>query len=260
MNSKDFIKTIVGMNTIKVIKSWLKGANEKELIRERRAFYLQFLSLSGIFFDIGANYGSRLEPLINDEVKIVAVEPQRECVRFLKRKFGKKITILQNGVGSKSESKTMYISTNANILSSFSKEWIDSTKQSGRFKSVNWNTTRTIEMITLDYLIANYGTPDFVKIDVEGFELEVLKGLSQPVKALSLEYTVPERKDALVDCLNYLNMLYSGEISFNYCASESVIFAAVDWLNYEEVIKLVNTSEFLGSQFGDIYIKYTGKY
>ena len=260
MNGKDIIKTVVGMNTIKVVKSWFQGSKEKELIRERRLFYLQFLKAGSIFFDIGANYGNRIEPLVNDDVKIIAVEPQQECVRFLKRKFGNKLTILQNGVGSKLESMTMYISTNANILSSFSKEWIDSTQQSGRFSKVNWNKTRTIEMITLDYLIAKYGTPDFVKIDVEGFELEVLKGLTQPLKDLSLEYTVPERKDALLDCLNYLNVLYKGEISFNYCTSESVSFAVVDWLNYQEVIELVNTSEFLDSQFGDIYVKYTGTY
>jgi FkbM family methyltransferase len=256
MNVKDLMKNTFGVNNIKFIKSWFRSSNEKFLIEQRREFYAQFLKPDSIFFDIGANYGNRIEPLINDRIKIIAIEPQIECVRYLRKKYGKKITILQNGVGKEIETKLMYISTNANILSSFSREWIDSTKNSGRFKKINWDKTRKIEMITLDYLIATYGNPDFIKIDVEGFELEVLKGLSQNVNVLSLEYTVPERKEALIDCLSYLNNLSNSNILFNYCITENTIFSLPHWVDYNEIIKLVNTNAFLNTQFGDVYVKF----
>ncbi|NEW78282.1 MAG: FkbM family methyltransferase [Gelidibacter sp.] len=258
MNIKNLIKNVFGINNIKFIKSWLRSSKEKILIEKRRKFYSQFLKPDSVFFDIGANYGNRIEPLINEKIKIIAIEPQIECIRYLRKKYGKKITILQNGVGKNMETKLMYISTNANILSSFSKEWIDSTKHSGRFKKSNWNKTRNIEMITLDYLISTYGNPDFIKIDVEGFELEVLKGLSQSVNVLSLEYTVPERIDALMDCLCYLNKLYNSNILFNYCITESTEFSLPNWINYNEIIKLVNTNAFLNTQFGDVYAKFNG--
>lgn len=44
-----------------------------------------------------------------------------------------------------------------------------------------------VEAVTLDMLIAEHGEPAFVKIDVEGAEVAVLRGLSVPVKALSFE-------------------------------------------------------------------------
>jgi FkbM family methyltransferase len=256
MNIKNIFKNLFGINNIKFIKSWFVSSNEKILIEQRRNFYNQFLKQGSVFFDIGANYGNRIEPLINDNIKIIAVEPQIECVRYLRKKYGKKITILQNGVGEEIKTQLMYISTNANILSSFSKDWIDSTKNSGRFKKINWDKTRKIEMITLDYLIETYGKPDFIKIDVEGFELEVLKGLSQNVNVLSLEYTVPERKEALIDCLHYLNNLSNTNVLFNYCITENTEFALPQWIGFNELIMIVNTNTFLNTQFGDVYVKF----
>ena len=256
MNIKNLIKNVIGMNNIKFIKSWFRSSKEKMLIEKRLGFYTQFLKPDGVFFDIGANYGNRIEPLINEKIKIIAVEPQEECVRYLRKKYGNKITVLQNGVGEEMESKLMHISTNANILSSFSMDWINSTKQSGRFKDVSWNETRDIKMITLDYLIDTYGSPDFIKIDVEGFELEVLKGLSKSVNVLSIEYTVPERNETLLDCLTYLNKLSNYNIRFNYCFTENTEFSLPSWVDYDEMVKVVNSSIFINTQFGDVYAKF----
>lgn len=256
MNLKNKIKKIIGITNIKFVKSWFLSSKDKKMIKQRHLFYSQFLPLGSLYFDIGANYGNRIEPLINEDVKIVAVEPQHECIRFLHQKYGKKITILENGVGSKQENKLMYIAPNANILSSFSEDWIKSTQESGRFNQVEWNKTQEIKMITLDYLIATYGKPDFVKIDVEGFELEVLKGLSQDLKVLSLEYTVPECSAALTECLSYLEALSNTTLSFNYCVTENMVFSLPEWVSYNEINRIINSPAFLATKFGDIYVKF----
>lgn len=251
---KRLLKKIIGINSIKKIKTFFRSEKEKELLINRKNFYLEFLSKGDIYFDIGANYGNRIEPLIDCELKIIAVEPQEECVRYLKQKFKDKITVLQNGLGSKNETKTMYIS-DANTLSSFSKEWINATKSSGRFSQYKWQEQRQIEMLTLDQLINKYGHPSFIKIDVEGFESEVLKGLTQPFDTLSIEYTVPERSNALKECLEYLNTL-SSSVTFNYCKSETPKLVLETWLNYNDFFNIVESSSFVNTRFGDVYVKH----
>ena len=57
-----------------------------------------------------------------------------------------------------------------------------------------------VPITTLDSLIARHGVPTFIKIDVEGFEFEVLVGLSRPINAISFEFTTIQR-DVALDCV-----------------------------------------------------------
>ena len=67
----------------KKIKSIL-GVNQKKIetptyVAARKKMYAQFFSGAGdLYFDVGANMGNRIEPLIDMGLKIVAVEPQKK--------------------------------------------------------------------------------------------------------------------------------------------------------------------------------------
>lgn len=237
-----------------LIKNKLLGFETKEISRKREKFYSQFLSTGDLYFDIGANYGNRIAPIINKDIKIVAIEPQKECIKYLKLRFGSKINIVPQGLGESESIETMYISNN-HVLSSFSKEWIDSTKESGRFSKYKWNKKRKIQITTFDEIIKKYGKPSFAKIDVEGYELNVLKGLNSPIKVISLEYTVPERTKQLIQCIERLNSLSVNGIKCNYSIGESMEWATQKWLNYEETIQFIQSEQFVKTQFGDIYIE-----
>ena len=118
------------------------------------SFYSQFVSAGSLCFDVGANTGNRTEVFLRLGAKVVAVEPQAECTKELERRFGRNrsVVLVRKGLDEKPGEKELLIS-NANPISSFSKEWILAVTQSGRFSAYNWDRSELVPMTTLDALI-----------------------------------------------------------------------------------------------------------
>lgn len=224
-------------------------------IASRKEFYGSFLKAGDLVFDIGANMGNRMAPLIELGAKAVAVEPQPRCYKFLKLKYGRKADVIKKGVGSKSEILTMHLSK-AHVLSTFSTDWMEASRNSSRFMGIKWDQTIEVEMTTLDTLCKTFGIPKFIKIDVEGFEHEVLKGLTKPVDFLSMEYAVPEQQVNLENCLHRLGEIYRG-MQFNYSIGERMKWALDEWVSYDEILTIIKSSSFQESRFGDVYVRKT---
>jgi FkbM family methyltransferase len=225
---------------------------EDEDFFKRKQFYSTFINRNDLCFDVGANMGNRIAPMLSIKAKIVAIEPQKACIKYLRYKFKKQIEIIAKGLGEHEGFYDFYPS-NMNVISSFSSEWINSVKN-GRFKDYKWGKAVKIEMTTLDNLIKRFGIPAFIKIDVEGYELEVLKGLSSPIKNISFEYTVPEQLEKVYKCLEQLEKI-NPNIEFNYSIAESMILVFSRWLSITEMKEYLNTTNFISSGFGDIYVR-----
>lgn len=222
-------------------------------VAEMKDFYSGFAGKGSLCFDIGANVGNRTEIFLAIGARVIAVEPQSACIAELKRKFGdnEAFVIVPAALGETEGSAEIHIS-DASTISSLSDEWIDRVKESGRFSDYDWNKTETIPITTFDALIDKYGVPDFCKIDVEGYEYEVLKGLSQPVGAVSFEFT-PE---FLVPAVNSIQKLDSlGKAEFNYSIGESMTLVLKSWVDAGTIIA---TLESLPDKtvFGDVYARF----
>ena len=211
MTIKKELKKVTG----KICQFLTHKKKEKELAKKRIKFYQNFIDPGDLVFDVGAHLGNRVEAFLAIGARVVAVEPQESCSKILRKKFGQTVSIIKKGLGSTIGKKKFYISS-VTTLSTFSDQWISAVKQ-GRFKKQKWNDVGEIEITTLDNLIEKSGNPDFVKIDVEGYEAEVLKGLSKSVKMLSYEYTTPEMFEKVLECLNLVYKI-NKNILCNYYA------------------------------------------
>lgn len=254
---KDFLKKIGVFKYYMFIKNKLYyerklQALEKELEQKRFQFYSTIIRNNNLVFDVGANIGNRTDIFLKLNARVVAIEPQPQCAAVLRKQFGDRIYLEQVGLDEKNDTLTMYIADESTI-STFSKEYIERVKET-KFRKNTWAETISVPVIRLDQLVEKYGIPDFCKIDVEGYELNVLKGLSKPIPFISFEYSVPEMIDKLLGCLEYLHRL-DDRYRFNYSVQESMEFNSDLWVNYSDFLNLINHSSFSASEFGDIYVK-----
>lgn len=216
-------------------------------------FYRPFIKPGDLCFDVGAHVGNRLRAWSSLEARIVGLEPQPYLMQFLKKWYGQKdnITLIQAAVGAFNGQTNMYVSHLTPTVSSLSKSWIDEISQDQSFENVKWNDTTTVRLTTLDQLIVNYGTPVICKIDVEGYELEVLKGLTKPIPIISFEF-IPSAIELAVECINRLSTLNKYE--YNWLIAENYQFCSGEWINESQMIQTLR-SHLIDGRSGDIYAR-----
>lgn len=216
-------------------------------------FYSMFIGPNDLCFDVGANFGNRTKIFLQLGARVVAIEPQRDCVALLKAAHGtnSQFEIVQKAVSAHEGVAVLEI-CNLNMLSSMSPEWIKAVQQSGRFSEYSWETKERVETVTLDSLIDSFGVPSFIKIDVEGSEWEVVKGLSRLVRTLSIEFT-PEFMEQTFKCIERLRSL--GDIQLNYSVGESMKLVHDSWLSPPQMISILADLQRDHTIFGDVYVQ-----
>jgi len=237
-----------------VYRSLFRRERLRELTR-KKLFYRPFVPRGSLAFDIGANLGNRTEIFLELGARVIAVEPVPSTAQALSGWQGNdpRFTLVQKAVGAVESSATMYVS-NLSILSSMTPDWVEACKEQPHLRDASWSTI-TVDVTTLDRLIDQYGVPAFTKIDVEGFEVEVLQGLSRPLPALSFEYT-PFRAEPALECLRLLRRF--GPARFNTSPGESLVLRHEKWLDEDGIVEFCKHQVPREPEFGDVYVVFDG--
>ena len=221
--------------------------------RRLRCLYGKLVEPGDLVFDLGAHVGNRTRALANLGCRVVALEPQPDFARLLRRLFARRtnVEIIEAAVGGKAGQASLSVSDLTPTMTTLATRWRNERALDPSFASINWNRDIDVDMTTLDSLIERFGKPAFIKLDVEGAEPLVLAGLSQGVKVLSFEY-LPNALSYVWACLARLNTL--GPYLFNWSPGESYKLAADPWMTSKELtIALESTSA--RNRSGDVYAR-----
>ena len=212
--------------------------------------YGNFVRSGDLVFDVGAHVGDRVASFRRLGARVVAVEPQPAMVRVLKLLYGRSrsVSIEAMAVGREQGTALMMINTDNPTVSSISAAFIAAARDAPGWISQRWTERLNVPVTTLDAMIARYGAPTFIKLDVEGFEAEALRGLSRAVPALSFEFTTIQREVGLA-CIERCSAL--GYSRFNAALGESQTFVGA-WMSAGDVTRwLLDLPQEANS--GDIY-------
>jgi FkbM family methyltransferase len=205
-----------------------------------------------LIFDIGANIGSTVDIFKTKSKQVIAFEANPTLSNFLKSKYkNQNVVIDGRGLSNKNETKQFKIS-NADTISTFSDDWVTNSRFSENYV---WNNVVDVETITLDFAIELYGIPNYIKIDVEGYEYEVLTSFTKliPNTVICFEWA-EEQKDKIEMTLNHVKNL--GYNNFSYTEADKVLFdEEINWVSFEnfDIIQKLNPEK--KDKWGMIYFK-----
>jgi len=222
--------------------------------RALKRLYRPLVGTGDLVFDVGAHLGDRTAAFAALGARVVALEPQPAVRRWLERIGGlsERVTVSGEAVGRTVGTARLAVSKRTPTLSTLADDWRAKMPEANpTFRNVRWEETVEVPVTTLDALIERYGVPRFCKIDVEGYEAEVLAGLSEPVPGLSVEF-VSGGLEVAVACVRRLEAL--GSYEFNAIRGERRTFLFDGWQTGESMARWLRDGAG-GASSGDVYAR-----
>lgn len=214
---------------------------------KRKRFYSDLIKHGDLCFDIGANIGDKSKILLSLGATVIAFEPQSSCFPYLESIPDNKFRYLPFAVGSKNEVKELQLANHIEVAT-FSDEFIDYFKN----EQLQWSESEKVTVKSLNFLIQEFGLPSFCKVDVEGYESEVLCNLEHKIPLIEFEFT----GGFIGQTLKIIEYLDSENTEYNFILNENTKFELVDWVDSREITHLVGKLP-VHRLHGNIFIRTT---
>lgn len=213
--------------------------------------YRQFVSPGDLVFDVGAHVGDRIASFRRLGARVVAVEPQPALAQTLRMLYGRDraVTIEQAAIGRQPGTLDLKVNLDNPTVSTASDDFIRAADGAPGWEGQHWTKTVRVDVTTLDTLIEQHGLPSFIKLDVEGFEVEALAGLTHPVPALSFEFTTIQRVLAAAGIEHCASL---GFRRYNAALGESQTLAHNEWQDARGIADWLAALP-MAANSGDIY-------
>lgn len=152
---------------------WLFGQRELD----HKWIMEKSLDQGSTVLDIGANIGYYLlmeDQILRGKGRIIAVEPVASNLELLRENAGraaiKDITIVEGAVSNVPGPRPFYVAHESN-LNTFHKHVLEARG--------NLDSEIMVSTYTLKELVHKYGDVDYLRMDIEGHEVEVLEGVAE---------------------------------------------------------------------------------
>lgn len=215
------------------------------------ALYARFVQPGDLAFDIGSHVGDRIGAFRRLGARVLALEPQPLCAHAIRALYtgDTGVTLVESACGPTAGHLSLHVNSANPTVTTASRDFVKAADGAGGWEGQVWDREIEVPVTTLDALIATHGTPAFIKIDVEGFEADVLAGLSLAAPALSFEFTTIQR-DVAYACLDRIAAL--GDYGFDIALGESQELMLGRWVTADDMRRHIAALPH-DANSGDVY-------
>ena len=189
------------------------GEEEVQLMRN-------FIDSDSVVFDVGANIGALTVPLAQASGTVIAFEPQPMVFELLKTNCVEHHNVVAHNIGLGSRTSTMFIPPmNYGDMGNFGGVSLCEDRQG-----------TAVEVMKIDDIAT--GVCDLIKIDVEGMELDVLKGAFETItRCQPILYVENDREAKSAALISYLM-----ELGYRLWWHKPLLFNEYNYKNCKENI------------------------
>ncbi len=160
-------------------------------------FQKYHLKIKGIIH-IGAHYGQEYEIYQNYQIaNLVFFEPLSKNFEILKTHVGEKAKLFQKALGNENKKVKMYVESANNGMSS---SLLKPKKHLEQYPNIVFDSEEIVDMVRLDDILEAPENYNFLTIDVQGYELEVLKGSRSTLKNIDYLLSEVNRDELYENC------------------------------------------------------------
>jgi FkbM family methyltransferase len=220
-----------------------------------RRFYSSFVKKGDLVFDVGAHVGRTAEIFCDLGAKVVSIEPNPHCCEHIERLAKVRDIHVENCAAGDVPGRLKLRICQDSVISTVVEAWYEEARRSPIHRNAQWLESLDVKVVTLDQLAERYGVPAFVKIDAEGYDDHVLRGMSFRPCALSFEYNrlLPE---AAGRCFE--TPVLARGYEFNFIRGLDLNTLSEEWLSGPELSKRL--SDFAAhEEYGDVLARARGQ-
>jgi len=206
-----------------------------------------------LYFDIGCNVGHWIHANHKEGIRIIGVEANPTKAQEAKERFADNpdIEILNFAVSNRDGDNIDIHVSNPDWATTASSDF----RQHGRFSILYATDPIKVPTITIDTLIKQYGEPEYIKIDVESYELTALQGLAHKSGMIAFEWMDEIKADVFL-CIDYCYSLGYRDFAI-LINSDDYLYIPNTWQDYDIFRQLINDTLDVKRMFhwGMIYCK-----
>ena len=238
----------------RLLRPWNGLLGWEQSVYERR-LYARFVRPGDLVFDIGAHHGVKSAAFLSLGAKVVAVEPNPNCVASLSKRFMREIATgrfvllpvaIGCSVGRVKLRQFMLDHGNASVSDIF----VAALEQEFGAPSAVFD----VEMIAGASLFERFGVPAFIKIDVEGMDAEVLSTVPRRPRMMSFEFNVsPHLLPMTKACIAEVTRLSFTEANFTEAADTRLQLP--EWVRIDRVLEEISRAARGRAMWGDVFVR-----